>query len=83
MTPNDFEKWQEELETPLNIDDFNLSMDMMSVEDDIVSPIEHIVDGFGITAEGKVVYSDRETVKYLKAFKKQKVKKTNHLRVIK
>lgn len=80
-TPNDFEKWQQELleagEIAMTEEEINIAMDMMANEtyydlDNSHNPVEYSMDGFGVTKSGDVVYTNKADVLYQKAVAKQR-----------
>ena len=53
-------------------EDWEAISDMMAMEENMDSNIEFEMDGFAITEDGLVTFTDRETIKYEKALRKQK-----------
>lgn len=85
MTPTDFEKYKQqninEERIPLTSEEFNVAMDMLGVQDVYLGEVEFQMDGFGITLEGKVVYTNNDDINYQKAIIKQRRK--NRFKIVK
>jgi hypothetical protein len=80
---NEFINYQEEYkkneEIPLTNEEFQIALDMLSLEDN-TEDIEFSLEGLGITKSGKVVFTNKEDIKYQKALVKQRQK--NRLKLI-
>lgn len=87
VTIEEFENWQNSFEKELGIEEINLVSDMMAMEDDLYSKIVCVVDGFGLTKTGNIVYSNRDLIKYEKVLRGMPIpvqeKKVSHLKLIK
>lgn len=83
MNINDFEKLQSEIERELTFEEFNMFVDMLTLQDiffesDINLSIP-TTDGLRVLKSGEVVFVNQEEVKYQKALKKQKKKPNLYL----